>query len=431
MNALYFGVGRELITPAVGGQLYGYNPDIRSTRVEDDLTVTALYFRQGNEQALMLVATVCLIQTELARRILALLEAECGVPQGKLLLSATHTHSGPNTAGSYGWGALDTEYCEGIFIPAILKAAKKAMECPQQVTVAAAAGESLVGVNRRQRKEDGRIYLGQDPAGFFDPTMTVLSFLDKQGHPVANLIHYGCHGTAAGKNTEITRDWSGLMTDALEKETGAVTAFLNGPEGDVGPRISNGLTVGDLSYVYELGQKAAADVLRIYKGLKPCGEVRLSAETLEAPVPLKARMAREVAQKMLEDYKGKTVNVKGQTRVHLEEVLSAWEQGLREESHFVFPQTVLRLGGYLFVSFPFELFSEIGLKLNAAVEGAAVLSLSNTNGSESYFATEKELPRGGYETEMHLYTHPQTYANGADDALVQITLQNICRAEKE
>ena len=41
MEKLYLGVAREIITPAIGGQLYGYRPDIFSESVEDDLTVTA------------------------------------------------------------------------------------------------------------------------------------------------------------------------------------------------------------------------------------------------------------------------------------------------------------------------------------------------------------------------------------------------------
>ena len=65
----------------------------------------------------------------------------------------------------------------------------------------------------------------------------------------------------------ITREWSGVMTDAVEKDSGAITAFFNGPEGDVGPRLSNGRTVGDLSHVHELGKMAAKDALKLYSKL--------------------------------------------------------------------------------------------------------------------------------------------------------------------
>ena len=58
MEKLYLGVARECITPEVGGTLYGYRPDVFSTSVEDDLTATAFFFRQGDTQALMISLTL-------------------------------------------------------------------------------------------------------------------------------------------------------------------------------------------------------------------------------------------------------------------------------------------------------------------------------------------------------------------------------------
>jgi hypothetical protein len=84
------------------------------------------------------------------------------------------------------------------------------------------------------------------------------------------MVHYGMHGTCAGSNYEISRDWSGVMCDMLEKDSKAITAFVTGPEGDVGPRLSNGRTTGnrDITYVYEIGNKAALDAVKIYKSIR-------------------------------------------------------------------------------------------------------------------------------------------------------------------
>ena len=120
MEKFCLGVAREIITPEIGGQLYGYRPDVFSESVEDDLTATAYYFRQGDRQALMLSLTVCLIRTQLAAEILGLIEERFSIPRGNCMLNATHTHSGPNTAGETGWGDIDRTYCDKIFIPKIL-----------------------------------------------------------------------------------------------------------------------------------------------------------------------------------------------------------------------------------------------------------------------------------------------------------------------
>ena len=40
-HPLTLGVGRRVITPPVGSNLYGYRPDVISESVHDDLTATA------------------------------------------------------------------------------------------------------------------------------------------------------------------------------------------------------------------------------------------------------------------------------------------------------------------------------------------------------------------------------------------------------
>ena len=49
--------------------------------------------------------------------------------------------------------------------------------------------------------------------------MTVVSFKDYNQKPVASIVHYGAHCTAAGMNTEISRDWAGVMIDRLSEES--------------------------------------------------------------------------------------------------------------------------------------------------------------------------------------------------------------------
>lgn len=426
MEKLKMGVARRIITPEIGACLYGYQPNIASESVNDDLTATAFYFEQGETKAFMISVTVCLVKTKLAQEILETIEKNIGVPKENILLSATHTHSGPNTAGETGWGEIDKNYCDKIFVPMILEAVTEAKQNPQPVTMSVAQGESLVGINRRElAKDTGRIILGQDPDGFFDPKMTVLSFKDESGKPVANMIHYGCHGTSAGMNREITRDWSGIMTDAVEEKSGAITAFFNGPEGDVGPRISNGKTVGDLSYVFELGKKAAADATAIYDTLVESVSVELKTSAKDLEIPLKKRMSREEALSNLERYKTQTMNVGKLAKDNLEAIIASYDTDFVDEPSRKVPQTIIALGDVVFASSPYETFSKIGLDINDAFPDKKVLSLSNTNGSEGYFITDDAKPLGGYEVSMFLYGHVQQFCDNADQSLADETIKHI------
>lgn len=425
MEKLQLGTAREIITPEVGGRLCGYVPDHFSESVADDLTATAFYFKQGELQALMVSITVCAIQTALAQNILALIQERFGIPKNNCMLCATHTHSGPVTLGTSGWGDLDQKYCDEIFIPAILKAVKKAVDNIQPVKMGTASGNSFVGINRRALNEENEIELSQNPWGPFNPKMTVISFADLSGNKIANIIHYGAHGTAAGRNVEITRDWSGLMVDTLEKQSGALTAFFNGPEGDVGPRLSNKETIGDLGYVHELGAVAAQDAVRIYDEIYSYTDVALSVSHKKLQIPLKKRISLDDAKQMLEFYKDYNENLFGMIHKRLENTIQSYEDGFVDQEACEVEQTIIALSDLVFAAFPYELFSEIGMRINQAVKTKSVLSLSNTNGSEGYFITQDAVCRGGYEVDMFIHGHLQQYQDNADFYLMQQSVKHI------
>ncbi len=294
-------------------------------------------------------------------------------------------------------------------------------------------GDSLIGVNRREFDGENKIKFGQNPWGCMNPRMTVIAFRDDEDNPLGNIIHYGCHGTAAGQSTRISRDWPGIMTDTLERESGAITAFFNGPEGDVGPRLSNGKTTGggDIRYVYELGHAAALDAVKIYRLISGYHEeVSLQAGSGTVNIPVKKRISREEAQALREMYQGHTVNLKGMIRAYSEEVLASYDQGYEDRESVPMEQAVIRIGDAVFAAFPYEVFSEIGMRIDRDFPAGKVLSLSNTNGSGGYFITQDQICRGGYEVSMFQYGHIQPYCDDADWALIRGSVENIERILK-
>lgn len=427
MESLYLGVARRVITPKVGGRLYGYRPDIYSESVEDDLTVDAFYLKQGDTVALLVSASLCSISTDLCDELRQQIETQFSIPAQNCMISVIHTHSGPCLNGVVGWGDQDVEYVEGIFRPRLMEAVAEAMEDPVQVEVGFGKGDSLVGINRRELTLENKLILGQNPWGPFCPRMTVISFRSLTGETVANLVHYGCHATSAGHNHEITRDWPGLMIDALEEKTGGLTAFVNGPEGDVGPRISNGKTIGNhsMDYVYELGQVAATDALRIYEQISEFKTPELKLAYLACQIPLRPRMSRQEAEAMYEEFKDRTSNMTALMKATAQKVLESYDRGQPEQESFSFSQTIIMMDDRALVSFPYELFSEIGMRIDRAFPQLEVLSMVNTNGSYAYFVTQDAICRGGYEIRQFLYSKPQAYCEDADFYLVKATVENL------
>lgn len=423
---LRLGVAERKITPPLGGYLYGYPSPPRSTAVHDDLTVTALYFEEGDTRALLLSFTICSLSSALCRRLAALLEGETGVPRTQIILHATHTHSGPSTTDSVGWGHADTDYIEGILIPAAIEAAKEAGRAPIPARLAVATGECLLGINRRQLV-DGHAFLGQRPGGIQDTAMTVLGFFSEAGTPLATAVHYAAHCTASGKCSEITRDWAGVMIDALAERTGAPVLFLQGPEGDIGPRMPSGKTIGEASAEdgVHMGQIAARDALAIYEKLGTPTNVSLTLSYADLAIPLATRPTQSEAEAGIARYGAFTAGVEAKTADYCRRVLASYRNGYREAATIDIPQTVLRLGEVAIVTFPYELFSEIGIKVKEGSPFATTLSLALAGGAELYFVTESEIPYGGYEVDMFLLGNIQPYARGADRTLTDLALSHL------
>jgi hypothetical protein len=254
--------------------------------------------------------------------------------------------------------------------------------------------------------------------------MTLISFKNMNNEIIGNIISYGCHGTSAGRNREITRDWSGIMTDAVETVSGGITAFFNGPEGDQGPRLSNGRTVGNIKLTEELGAIAAADALRIYNTLSDYKEVSISCHSDVAKLPLLKRVPLEVAKSKTDGVDGsKLVNITKQTHEHYISVIKSYEDGYVDEEFRDIQLNIIRIGNIAFVASPYELFMEINLRIDKIVDDLDVIVLSNANGSGGYFPTESELCRGGYEINCFKFQNVQCYTDDADYQLIKETVR--------
>jgi len=422
------GVARRDITPEVGCNLMGYSPDVVSTSINDNLTVTSFVFSYKDTKAAMISATILVIDEESCDYLRREINKLCGIPVENILISAIHTHSGPITASMPGWGEYNKDYCENILFPRLIEATKEAAENQKAVEMGIGSGTSYVGINRRQFNEKNEIVLGQCEWGPFNPQMTVLAFRDENKNPVANMVHYGCHATGAGSNTEISRDWPGVMTDRLEAVSGAITAFFNGPEGDVGPRLTNGRTTGlkDVKYAMEIGAVAAQDAVRIYKTINNYIHPDLSCAERKLQVKLDPRLPEEYAKEQLKKFEGmEAINHFAQEKDYYERIIKSYEEGYKDKEFLEIPQVAIRIGDVAFVGFAYELFSEIGMRINKMSSIGNVLSLACTNGTTGYFPTESQLPLGGYEVKMFKTRNLQPYAKNADFNLITETLKNL------
>lgn len=426
------GAAREIITPPVGTLLYGYTSDVVSESVHDDLTATALAVGNGGDTALLISLTLGDLQTALCGEMRDAAALAAGVDPSDVIIASTHTHCGPNTSGMEGWGEIDRGYVDGILLPAVRLCAENAVKNMVPAVVGSACGESKVGINRRQQLESGEVDFGQNPWGCYDPFMTVLSFRrEDNGEGILNLVHYGCHGTACGLAHEITRDWSGMMLDRMEKLTGTLSVFFNGAIGDVGPRLTNGQTVGDITYVEELGSVAAMDAMEILKSIKAfySPELKLHKDTVHLPYKKFPPLAEVQARLSEIKEPEKLVNIERLEYSYYEEAEKLLSSGvIRPDGEFSFRQTIVEVGNTVFIPFPFEHFSEISLRLREYSGFQNTLALSCANGYNGYLPTESELCRGGYEVGVFRFASVYSLADNTDLNIIRENLR-ILREE--
>ena len=395
MSQLLVGVGREVSTPEIGALLAGYAPR-PSTSVNDDLHITAFAFETNGNRAMLISADMCNIRDDTLVAVQNAMEEASGLPMGNLILACTHTHSGPS--------CYDTHYISTIFIPALKKAIHTALSSMKPALMGIGTTHSEVAINRREIKENGKVALGQNPFGSFDPTMTVVSFREPNGTPIGNLIHYGCHNTAAGSNPEITRDWCGVAVDRLEALSGGITCFFNGCGGDCGPRLTTGKTSGgnNIALAMELGGHAASDAVRAWRSISIWHDAPLHVLCEDIALPLrKLPSLEEMYQqkgKMESDNSSHFID-KGTYNILLERI-AYLEAGTVPAATKPISTSLICIGPVAFLPIPFEPFSMITLRIKQASPYPYTLCVGYANGAYSYFPSIDQIPRGGYEVEM-------------------------------
>ncbi len=403
MNCFKVGFSRRIISPAVGARLYGYPGARASKTLHDDLFVNVLAFAAEDELALMISVDLCTLSQDINYELRKKIATETGLSADKIILATIHTHSGPMTAGASssdkGWGSANMEYIYEILFPQTIDAAKDAITRIEPAKMGIGEISSEVGINRREMTPEGTVILGQNPNGPFDSRMRVLSFKNTDDKEIVSLIHYGCHPTAAGQTPEISRDWPGYMIDRLEKETGAPAVFINGAEGDIGPRLSNGMTTGNMELMKEVGIIAGEDAVCAYKNITSYFEPDFSVKSDVLTLPYRKLPTvdeTKSAMKALGDPE-KLIEVDVLTYERYENILTHYKRNLPMESEWKFQQTYIALGPVVFVPYPMEMFCQISLNQQKDSPFEHTLCLSNANGSIGYLPTKDQIQYGGYE----------------------------------
>lgn len=183
--------------------------------------------------------------------------------------------------------AVKLELYKNAVMGAVTHAAKAAAETCRPAVLGVGKGESHISINRDVQTPFGW-WIGQNPEGKSDPTVTILRFDSEDGNPIAVLMTCGLKPCAIdnsqmqeGKRL-VSSDVPGLACRLMEEEIGSPCLFFMGAAGDQVPKeqalldevledgtvspVDLGVEAG-LKMVDRLGRRMAADVLSAVNGI--------------------------------------------------------------------------------------------------------------------------------------------------------------------
>jgi hypothetical protein len=224
----YGNPARRLAFPDVLG-LYPYAFWFKpSEGTLDPLFARAVFLEQGPVRVAWATVDLIAVDRNFTREVRERLHGT-GFAPATLIVSASHTHSGP-----------------GAFVPSALWAflAVDRFHADVRSTLVAAVVQAIV------RAEAGRVPARVASFALEAPDVTVgrlglpvdreivgLKFMAPDGRGLAVVWNYAIHGTMLGPlNLKFSGDVMGVAAGALERDLGMPVLFVNGAVGDVSPR---------------------------------------------------------------------------------------------------------------------------------------------------------------------------------------------------
>ncbi len=401
-SVLRAGAARRRITPPRGIFLIGYGDRAKGNiGVHDDLTATALVLDDGTRRLALVALDLLAVNEFIVDRIRARLAPT------EVLLCCSHTHSGPIVYADEKSPRRNREYIAALE-ENVAAAVQEAEGNLRPVCLEYACGEAPVGINRRERKPDGRMEIGRNPDGPRDKSVQVVSVLSQEtGTPIATLVNYACHGTVLGPdNLLVSADWIGFMRRQVEAQLGGLTLFLQGAAADINPDMYWG-DARAFEKAAEQGRQVAQAVLdALAAGPQPLPSAPLRLARAEVWLPTVVRAETSHPPRSYRKPLLSLAHLPGFMAIFADLLLAQrypWKSRIEARDGFwSVPLRInaVRLGDLALVTYAAETFTEIGMKVKALSPARHTLFVSLTDGCVSYLPTGEAYAEGGYEVEI-------------------------------
>ena len=262
------GVARAVITPQEYMWMAGYAARDKPAEGKlHDLWAKALALEDAQGNRVLLITTDLIgFSRDLSLSICDRLVREYHVERKNIILSSSHTHSGP----------VMNSYLDGIYPPfdesqkkqiennrsfiedQIITVAGRAISSLAPVRLSSGVGIARFGVNRRENQWDDESLYSPEVNGPSDHVVQVMKVSDQSDQAIAIVFGYSCHATTLSIN-QWSGDYPGFAQIELEKTyPGLTSMFFAGFGADQNP-----LPKGRIPQARQYGKELAIAVEKV------------------------------------------------------------------------------------------------------------------------------------------------------------------------
>ena len=389
------------ITPEEPVHLAGYASRTKPfTGVALDLWAKALALEDATGARAVLVTTDLLgLPADVAEPV----AARIGLPRERILLSSSHTHTGPVVALD---GRPETVAYTKALQDKLVKVAVDALKNLAPATLSWGSGVSSFAMNRREFTAKG-VILGVNARGPVDRSVPVLRV---DGGAKVVLFQCACHcTTCTGEVYEVTGDYAGFAQQHVERELPGVQAmFMAGCGGDANP-----YPRGTVDLAREHGATLGREVVRVASSAK--------LQPLRGPLGAAfghAELPFEPA-KGVEELRTLAKTGPGYQRGVFAAQLALLEKGEQPALHYRAPVSVWQFGGDLtVVALSGEVVVDYVFRIEKALGPLRLWVSAYCHDVYGYLPSARVLEEGGYETRGTYSGAAGLFAPAAEAVLV-------------
>ena len=421
------GVAKINITPQHLMWMSGYAARTNPAEGKlQDLWAKALVLEDPNgRRAVLVTMDLVGIPRDLSVAVCGQLQDRYHLPREAIVLSVSHTHSGPviqhNLDDMFDLDEsqrkLISDYTQGLH-GKLVAVAGEALRQVGPVQLACGNGQATFAVNRRNNKEADvpRLRSAGQLKGPVDHDVPVLSVRDAQGHLRAIVCGYACHATVLSDYLWCG-DYPGFAQLELEQAyPGAVALFWAGCGGDQNP-----LPRRSVARAQEYGRQLADGVRAVLNSaMTPItGNFAAAYRGIDLPfgeLPTRDQLIRESTDK------NKAMAARAG---HL---LGRLQRGAALPRTYPYPVQAWQLGPDLtFIALGGEVVVDYSLRLKKELGAKGTWVAGYCNDVMAYIPSLRVLKEGGYEGggAMVYYGLPAAWGPRVEDLIVAAVHEQV------